>query len=211
MLEVLGGALRARGHSVAFAPDGASALEAADRRSFDAVVCDVHLPNLDGLAVLKGVRSRSPDTAVILMTGHGGVKEAVTALHEGAVDYLTKPFAVGQLLARLDEVAQHNRSNEESGVARPPPNLSLVPPSVSAPVAGSAPLMPLHEAMCRYEKDYLRQALTLGAGKKAATAMMLGISRKSLWEKLKRYALEDARNEAGESEPEPKADQKPEG
>ena len=66
MLELVATALRKHGHRVAIAPSGASALEAAEHHAFDAMVCDVHMPEVDGLAVLKRMLNHCPDTSVIL-------------------------------------------------------------------------------------------------------------------------------------------------
>jgi DNA-binding NtrC family response regulator len=107
LVELVAAALRKHGHHVAIAPSGASALEAATHHPFDAMVCDVHLPEVDGLTVLKRMRQSCPDTAVILMTAHGGVKEAVSAISDGALDYLTKPFQMADLLSRLQRIAPH--------------------------------------------------------------------------------------------------------
>jgi DNA-binding NtrC family response regulator len=145
ILEIVGNALRAHGHNVALAPDGAAALEAASNHPFDAMVCDVRMPEVDGLAVLKRMRSRSPETAVILMTAHGAINEAVRALHYGAFDYLTKPFTIPELLARLQRV-------RPAGGPRLPPSPSPVTRSPAAgDLLGRSPQMArLREMIARF-------------------------------------------------------------
>src|SRR5437868_11419470 len=119
LLEILGTALRASGHEVATACDGAAALQAMAARSFDAMVCDVRMPNVDGLSVLKHAQSHAPSTRVILMTAYATVPDAVTALQHGAVDYLRKPFMVEELLQRLDTISSSHALNTELKGGRP--------------------------------------------------------------------------------------------
>jgi two-component system response regulator HydG len=121
--EVLQEALRAGGHSVQTAVDGGQGLDQIKGHVFDVVVCDVRLPKMDGLTLMRRARQESPRTEVILMTAHADVADAVAALKEGAYDYLTKPFDVDELLmqlARLDEhkslkVALHEARTKLSG------------------------------------------------------------------------------------------------
>jgi len=103
--ELVTEAVRELGHRATTAADGEEAMDLVRRRSFDLVMCDVRLPGSDGLAVLRRVRREAPSTDVILMSGYGSADEAVTALHEGAVDYLTKPFGVEEVRTRVEELA----------------------------------------------------------------------------------------------------------
>ena len=73
---------------------------------FHLVVSDVKLPKLDGLALLRRIRKEFPATEVLLMTAYGSVDDAVTAMKDSAVDYLTKPFNIDQLVnvvGRIDD------------------------------------------------------------------------------------------------------------
>jgi DNA-binding NtrC family response regulator len=121
LLEILGTALRASGHDVSTANDGAGALQAMQGRSFDAMVCDVRMPNVDGLSVLKHAQSHAPSTRVILMTAYATVPDAVTALQHGAVDYLRKPFMVEELLQRLETISTSQAVRTELGRGRADP------------------------------------------------------------------------------------------
>jgi len=82
------------------------------------VVSDIRMPGLDGLSLFRAVREIAPDTAVILMTAYGAVDDAVGALREGAYDYLTKPFEVGELLTRVGRIAERHNLRAELELAR---------------------------------------------------------------------------------------------
>jgi DNA-binding NtrC family response regulator len=82
------------------------------------IICDVRLPKLDGLALMRRARQESPATEVILMTAFAEVADAVSALKEGAYDYITKPFQIDELLFQLKRMAQHRSLRRELERAR---------------------------------------------------------------------------------------------
>jgi len=91
--DVLGTLLRKEGHDVRSAPDAVSGRELLEEAGpWDAVLLDVMLPDADGLDVLRWIRSRDTDTAVLMITAFGTVENAVSAMKLGAFHYLTKPF-----------------------------------------------------------------------------------------------------------------------
>jgi DNA-binding response OmpR family regulator len=94
-------ALEAEQHTVDVAHDGDTGLARAGDGVYDLVILDVMLPGRDGLAVLHALRSAGRDVPVLLLTARGGVADRVTGLDLGADDYLPKPFAVVELLARV--------------------------------------------------------------------------------------------------------------
>lgn len=94
-------ALAAAGYSVDAAADGAEALEDLEGASYDAIVLDVMMPRVDGLTVLRTLRGRGDTTPVLLLTARDAVEQRVEGLDAGADDYLVKPFALEELLARL--------------------------------------------------------------------------------------------------------------
>src|SRR5262245_22874191 len=106
-------ALRAEGHVVATATDGASATVAVSEQVFDVVICDVRLPKVDGFEVFERVRKESPGTHCILMTAYATVPDAVTALKHGAADYLSKPFDLNDLMARLEHISRERALDKE--------------------------------------------------------------------------------------------------
>ena len=94
-------ALRLEGYEVALAADGPTALEEIAIRPPDAVVLDIGLPIIDGLDVCRRLRAADNDTPVLMLTARDAINDRVQGLDAGADDYLVKPFALAELLARL--------------------------------------------------------------------------------------------------------------
>jgi two-component system response regulator MprA len=99
--ESLVRALTFEGYEVEAVPDGAQALEAVLARLPDVVVLDVMMPNIDGLTVCRQLRERYRTLPILMLTARHEVSDRVAGLDAGADDYLIKPFALGELLARL--------------------------------------------------------------------------------------------------------------
>ena len=93
--------LAAEGYDVVAAADGGAALAAVERSVPDAIVLDVTMPGLDGLAVTRRLRAKGLRVPILLLTARDAVHERVAGLDAGADDYLVKPFATEELLARL--------------------------------------------------------------------------------------------------------------
>jgi two-component system response regulator FlrC len=91
--EFITDALELDEHLVVPAPDGKAAAKLLDERGFDLVITDLKMPGLDGMALLRKVRSEQPETEVIVMTAHGTVDNAVEAMKLGAFEYLQKPLS----------------------------------------------------------------------------------------------------------------------
>jgi DNA-binding NtrC family response regulator len=106
-------ALRARGHHVATASDGDEAMARLDAEVFHLVVSDVRLPRGDGFSILRRVRRDCPWTDVLLMTAYGTIADAVAAMKEQAIDYVTKPFDVQELVTVVDRIDERRRLKEE--------------------------------------------------------------------------------------------------
>ena len=96
-------ALSSAGHEVVPVADGAAALERLSAEVFDVVVSDIRLPRVDGLTVFRAARALPTRTDVVLMTSFATVADAVSALKEGAHDYLTKPFDLEELVLRVGD------------------------------------------------------------------------------------------------------------
>lgn len=94
------------GHGVDALADGREALTQAMVQVYDLVILDRMMPGLDGLSVLKALRAAQVATPVILLTAMGSVEDRVTGLRAGADDYMVKPFALSELLARIDTIAR---------------------------------------------------------------------------------------------------------
>ena len=93
--------LREQGYTVALSHDGNDGLERASAQPYDAIILDIMLPGRDGLSVLRKLRERKVTTPVLVLTARGEVNERVEGLNAGADDYLAKPFAMDELVARL--------------------------------------------------------------------------------------------------------------
>ncbi|MGW5418651.1 response regulator transcription factor [Streptomyces sp. NPDC003943] len=101
LAEVLSGALRYEGWRIRTADDGAAAVAAARELMPDAVVLDVMLPDTDGLAVLRALRAVRPDVCVLFLTARDTVEDRVAGITAGGDDYVTKPFSLEEVVARV--------------------------------------------------------------------------------------------------------------
>jgi two-component system response regulator MprA len=118
-------ALRLEGYEVSSAVDGPEALEEIAVRPPDAVILDIGLPVMDGLEVCRRLRSADNDTPVLMLTARDAVNDRVQGLDAGADDYLVKPFALAELLARLRALLR--RRPEDTGEVLRFADLSLDP------------------------------------------------------------------------------------
>ena len=104
--------LREEGYSVDVLSDGDSGLHAVKELDYDLVVLDVMLPGRNGFQVLRELRQAGKDTRVLMLTALDGVSERVQGLEEGADDYLGKPFAYAEFLARVKALLRRGRERE---------------------------------------------------------------------------------------------------
>jgi two-component system copper resistance phosphate regulon response regulator CusR len=104
--EVLGKQLKQECHSVDCCFDGVEALEYINAADYDVILLDIMLPRLNGYAVLKEMRSMGNRTPVLFLTAKDSIDERIKGLNLGADDYLTKPFAFGELSARLRAITR---------------------------------------------------------------------------------------------------------
>ena len=105
--------LTAAGYVVVAAADGGAALAELERSVADVVVLDVGLPGLDGLAVCRRVRAKGLSVPILLLTARDGVADRVAGLDAGADDYVVKPFAPEELLARVRALLRRGTASEE--------------------------------------------------------------------------------------------------
>ncbi len=110
MAMLVSSALEDAGHSVSVFNSGEMAVSALTAESFDLVITDLKMSPPDGLAVLKHVRKVSPETGVILMTAFASAESAVTAMKNGAYDYLIKPFSLDELIILVDRFFENRRT-----------------------------------------------------------------------------------------------------
>jgi two-component system response regulator AtoC len=111
-------ALEAAGHAVEAVSDGQEAISRTNLRSFDVVVSDVRMPKVNGLSLFRRLKECAPATAVILVTAHGSVNDAVDSLKSGLDDYLVKPFDIAELLIRVERLGERIRLRNELREAR---------------------------------------------------------------------------------------------
>jgi two-component system OmpR family response regulator len=102
----LGKVLTESGHRVELAADGRTGLERARTGTFDAMIVDRMLPGMDGLAIVAALRAANDHTPTLVLSAMGDVDDRVEGLRAGCDDYLTKPFAFAELLARLEAVTR---------------------------------------------------------------------------------------------------------
>ena len=101
--------LRSVGHAVEEAEDGAVAVQRIQAESWDVVLTDLRMPEVDGMDVLRATQRAAPDTQVIVMTAYGTIESAVEAIRRGAFDFLTKPFKEDELLLRVAKAVERRR------------------------------------------------------------------------------------------------------
>jgi DNA-binding NtrC family response regulator len=114
--ELLEGFLKKEGFSVETVPNGRQAIEKIGADFFDIAFLDYKMPELDGLQTLREMRKRFPDLPVVMMTAYGTVETAVASMKEGALDYLTKPIDLDELLLIIRKVLERStliRENRE--------------------------------------------------------------------------------------------------
>lgn len=109
-------ALARAGHEVDHVDDGLAAVEAAVGEHYDLVLLDVNLPGADGFEVLRQLRERSVPSRVMMLTAQAEVEYRVAGLKGGADDYLTKPFATEELLARVEVLGRRGAQSEAVAV-----------------------------------------------------------------------------------------------
>jgi DNA-binding NtrC family response regulator len=110
--------LARKGHATSAAPDARSALEKIAQRTFDAIITDLQMPEMDGVELLAAIRRLDEHVPVILMTAYGTIETAVQAMKGGAYDYITKPFSGDELLVTVERAIEHSRLLRENQILR---------------------------------------------------------------------------------------------
>ena len=107
-------ALREDGHAVDVSHDGEEGAALALRGDYDAMVLDLQLPKRDGLSILRDLRAEKKRTPVVVLTARDGVRDRIRGLDEGADDYVTKPFSLDELRARVRAVLRRGTAASPS-------------------------------------------------------------------------------------------------
>ncbi len=116
--EYIASGLRAEGHVVDLFADGRDGLVQAISGTYDVLVLDRMLPGVDGMSILRTLRAAKSPVPVLLLTSLDGVEDRINGLNAGADDYLVKPFAFGELSARLNALARRPPPSDEPTMLR---------------------------------------------------------------------------------------------
>ncbi|MBI4221535.1 MAG: sigma-54-dependent Fis family transcriptional regulator [Planctomycetes bacterium] len=106
--------LTKEGYAVNSLSNAVEGIKLLQSTNFDAVITDLRLPKIDGMDFLREIKKASPDTVVIIMTAYGSIENAVTAMKEGAYDYVTKPFSLEELTVKLQKALKHKDTIAEN-------------------------------------------------------------------------------------------------
>jgi len=169
--------LKRTGFTVLLAEGGREALEKMSD-NVAVVLLDLLMPDLSGLDCLRRFRRDYPDTQVVMLSGVGEIQDAVTAMKEGAFEYLTKPWNEEELLARLRQAAQIWQ------LIRDNRRLRRVLETTGDESLGMAGM-----TLAEIERLALLDTLKACNGSRAGAARMLGLSEKTIYNKIKRYGL----------------------
>jgi len=112
--EYLAKGLRESGYTVEHSADGRDGLDKALTRSYDVIIADRQLPYVDGLQIIAQLRAKDDRTPVLILSALGTVDDRVTGLRAGGDDYLTKPFAFAELLARIEALCRRAQTSSEA-------------------------------------------------------------------------------------------------
>ncbi|HWA99610.1 MAG TPA: response regulator [Pirellulales bacterium] len=165
--EHLSKAFKRRGYEVMTAVDYDSAMTLAQQQPFDQAVVDLRMPGPSGLELLRDLRSLQPNIQVVILTGFGSIANTVEAMRLGAVNYVPKPANVDDILAAFRAADPECKAN--------------------------VPALPNHSAertpsLAQAEWEHMQRVLSDCNGNISQTALRLGITRRSLQRKLRKYA-----------------------
>ncbi len=114
LLDLLTVVLKKEGYKVQTSLSGKKGLELIENQDFDLILCDIKLPQMNGMEILKKVKTKKPDIPVVMITAYGTIKQAVNALKAGALDYLVKPFDVEELKITIANGLERRKLKQEN-------------------------------------------------------------------------------------------------
>ncbi|MFQ6104725.1 MAG: sigma-54-dependent transcriptional regulator, partial [Candidatus Glassbacteria bacterium] len=114
MRSMLSDILVKEGYEVECSPDGEIALKEMMEKSYDFILCDIKMPRLDGLGLLRALQEKSMDSTIIMMSAYGTIDTAVEAMKLGAYDYISKPFKTDEIILTLLKAEERERLKNEN-------------------------------------------------------------------------------------------------
>jgi len=118
LADLIARRLRTAGHTVETCDDGSRGLDRATAGGLDLAIVDVMLPGMDGISLTRTLRDRDVAIPILMLTARDGIDDRVDGLRSGADDYLIKPFAFDELLARVDALARRSRGAPAGAILR---------------------------------------------------------------------------------------------
>ncbi|MBM4310021.1 MAG: sigma-54-dependent Fis family transcriptional regulator [Deltaproteobacteria bacterium] len=118
MRHVLQSLLEKEGYSVTAAENGSTALELLDKSSFDTILCDLRMPEMDGMSFLKQAHDRKIDATIIVMSAYGTIDQALETIQLGAYDYISKPFKPAEIIFTLKKAEERQLLRRENLVLK---------------------------------------------------------------------------------------------
>lgn len=117
LLEAIGEGLKIKGYYVDLCENGKQGLEMALFENYDLILLDLNLPDMDGLEILKELRSHKVESQILILTARSSISDRVEGLDSGADDYLTKPFAFPELEARIRSLLRRQHSSKTTDIS----------------------------------------------------------------------------------------------
>ena len=176
--RVMASELTRRGYKVVAVASGSEALEQAPRIDPDITLLDLHLPDMDGIEVLKRLQERNPSTAVVVLTGHGTIDTAIRAIRLGAYDYLEKPCPIAKLEMAIQKTCEHLRLVRRQRVLEDGYSAPNVATGIVGTSAAFAKLLETVARIARTDETTLILGET-GAGKEVVAKLLHAQSPRS--------------------------------